>query len=84
MAEKKLLIAFLTVGPNVKLRFEEYRYLLNHLLCIKIIEDLLSDSHSTGPRNLSVAFDCHYSPDFRPQIYDESETDQILHAKYFV
>jgi len=87
--EKNLKIAFLTVAPFiVKFRFEKYRYLLTHLLCLQIFEVLLSDKHSTGPRNgrlvpLPVA--ClvwWYS--FRPQIYDESETDQILNAKYFV
>ena len=87
--EKNLKISFLTVAPFiVKFRFEKYRYLLTHLLCLQIFEVLLSDKHSTGPRNgrlvpLPVA--ClvwWYS--FRPQIYDESETDQILNAKYFV
>ena len=87
--EKNLKRAFLTVAPFiVKFRFEKYRYLLTHLLCLQIFEVLLSDKHSTGPRNgrlvpLPVA--ClvwWYS--FRPQIYDESETDQILNAKYFV
>ena len=87
--EKNLKIAFLTVAPFiVKFRFEKYRYLLTHLLCLQIFEVLLSDKHSTGPRNgrlvlLPVA--ClvwWYS--FRPQIYDESETDQILNAKYYV
>ena len=89
LREKTLKIAFLTVAPFiVKFRFEKYRYLLTHLLCLQIFEVLLSDKHSTGPRNgwlvpLPVA--ClvwWYS--FRPQIYDESETDQILNAKYFV
>ena len=89
LREKNLKIAFLTVAPFiVKFRFEKYRYLLTHLLCLQIFEVLLSDKHSTGPRNgrlvpLPVA--ClvwWYS--FRPQIYDESETDQILNAKYFV
>ena len=87
--KKNLKRAFLTVAPFiVKFRFEKYRYLLTHLLCLQIFEVLLSDKHSTGPRNgrlvpLPVA--ClvwWYS--FRPQIYDESETDQILNAKYFV
>ena len=72
----------------MKFRFEKYRYLLTHLLCLQIFEVLLSDKHSTGPRNgrlvpLPVA--ClvwWYS--FCPQIYDESKTDQILNAKYFV
>ena len=88
-ARKKLKIAFFAVAPFiVKFRFEKYRYLLTHLLCLQIFEVLLSDKHSTGPQNgrlvpLPVA--ClvwWYS--FRPQIYDESETDQILNAKYFV
>ena len=87
--QKNLKIAFLAVAPFiVKFRFEKYRYLLTHLLCLQIFEVLLSDKHSTGPQNgrlvpLPVA--ClvwWYS--FRPQIYDESETDQILNAKYFV
>ena len=89
IARKNIKITFLTDAPFiVKFRFEKYRYLLTHLLCLQIFEVLLSDKHSTGPRNgrlvpLPVA--ClvwWYS--FRPQIYDESETDQILNAKYFV
>ena len=89
LQEKNIRITFLTDAPFiVKFRFEKYRYLLTHLLCLQIFEVLLSDKHSTGPRNgrlvpLPVA--ClvwWYS--FRPQIYDESETDQILNAKYFV
>ena len=89
LPEKNIKITFLTDAPFiVKFRFEKYRYLLTHLLCLQIFEVLLSDKHSTGPRNgrlvpLPVA--ClvwWYS--FRPQIYDESETDQILNAKYFV
>ena len=52
LREKKLKIAFLTVTPFiVKFRFEKYRYLLTHLLCLQIFEVLLSDKHSTGPRN---------------------------------
>ena len=47
-----LKIAFLAVAPFiVKFRFEKYRYLLTHLLCLQIFEVLLSDKHSTGPRN---------------------------------
>ena len=52
LREKNLKIAFLTVAPFiVKFRFEKYRYLLTHLLCLQIFEVLLSDKHSTGPRN---------------------------------
>ena len=89
LLEKNIKITFFSDAPFiVKFRFEKYRYLLTHLLCLQIFEVLLSDKHSTGPRNgrlvpLPVA--ClvwWYS--FRPQIYDESETDQILNAKYFV
>ena len=101
--EKNLKIAFLTVAPIiVKFRFEKYRYLLTYLLCTQIFEAPLSHNHSTGPQNVSAAFNCHCSSEcvkrlvplsvaclvwwhsFRPQIYDESESDQILNAKYFV
>ena len=103
LPEKTLKITFLTDAPFiVKLKFEKYRYLLTYLLCIQIFEAPLSHSHSTGPQNVSAAFNCHCSSEcvkrlvplsvaclvwwhsFRPQIYDESETDQILNAKYFV
>ena len=47
LPEKKLKIAFLAVAPLiVKFRFENYRYLLTHLLCLQIFEVLLSDKHS--------------------------------------
>lgn len=103
LPEKNIKITFLTDAPFiVKFRFEKYRYLLTYLLCIQIFEAPLSHSHSTGPQNVSAAFNCHCSSEcvkrlvplsvaclvwwhsFRPQIYDESETDQILNAKYFV
>ena len=82
--------------------YRKYRYLLTYLLCTQIFEAPLSHNHSTGPQNVSAAFNCHCSSEcvkrlvplsvaclvwwhsFRPQIYDESETDQILNAKYFV
>ena len=101
--KKNIKITFLTDAPFiVKFRFEKYRYLLTYLLCTQIFEAPLSHNHSTGPQNVSAAFNCHCSSEcvkrlvplsvaclvwwhsFRPQIYDESETDQILNAKYFV
>ena len=103
LPEENLKITFFTDAPFiVKFRFEKYRYLLTFLLCIQIFEAPPSHSHSTGPQNVSAAFNCHCSSEcvkrlvplsvaclvwwhsFRPQIYDESETDQILNAKYFV
>ena len=52
MGERNLNIAFLTVAPFiVKFRFEKYRYLFTHLLCIQIFRILLYDSHSTDPQN---------------------------------
>ena len=52
LPEKNIKITFLTDAPFiVKFRFEKYRYLLTHLLCLQIFEVLLSDKHSTGPRN---------------------------------
>ena len=93
LPEIKLKITFLTDAPFImKFRFEKYRYLLTYLLCIQIFEAPLSDSHSTGPqkedtsrtkRRTTSAFACLVWW-FRPQIYDENETDQILNAKYFV
>ena len=41
--------------------FEKYKYLLTYLLCIQIFEAPLFDSHSTGPQNVSAAFNCHCS-----------------------
>ena len=62
LPEKNLKITFFTDAPFiVKFRFEKYRYLLTYLLCIQIFEAPLSDSHSTGPRNVSAAFNCHCS-----------------------
>ena len=92
IARKNIKITFLTDAPFiVKFRFEKYRYLLTYLLCIQIFEAPLSHSHSTGPQNISAGRLVPLSVaclvwwhSFRPQIYDESETDQILNAKYFV
>ena len=87
-----LKIPFLTVAPFiVKFRFENYRYLFTHLLCIQIFRILLSDSHSTGPRNqepkvgqLVRVVSGVMIVSFRPQIYNESETEQKMNSKYFV
>ena len=89
-----LKIAFLTVVPFiVKFRFENYRYLFTHILCIQIFKILLSDSHSTGPRNqepkggqlvLLTVVSGVMIVSFRPQIYNESETEQKMNSKYFV
>ena len=92
LPEENLKITFFTDAPFiVKFRFEKYRYLLTFLLCIQIFEAPLSHSHSTGPQNISAGRLVPLSVaclvwwhSFRPQIYDESETDQILNAKYFV
>ena len=55
--KKNIKITFLTDAPFiVKFRFEKYRYLLTYLLCTQIFEAPLFDSHSTGPRNVSAAF----------------------------
>ena len=71
--KKNLKIAFLTVTPFiVKFRFEKYRYLLTHLQCLQIFEVLLSDNHSSGPRNVSavsafafhVWWYCHFVPKY--------------------
>ena len=62
LPEKNLKITYFTDAPFiVKFRFEKYRYLLTYLLCIQIFEAPLSDSHSTRPRNVSAAFNCHCS-----------------------
>ena len=59
---KNLKITFFTDAPFiVKFRFEKYRYLLTYLLCIQIFEAPLSHNHSTGPQNVSAAFNCHCS-----------------------
>ena len=92
LPEENLKITFFTDAPFiVKFRFEKYRYLLTFLLCIQIFEAPLSHSHSTGPQNISAGRLVPLSVaclvwwhSFRPQIYDESKTDQILNAKYFV
>ena len=92
LPEENLKITFFTDAPFiVKFRFEKYRYLLTFLLCIQIFEAPLSHSHSTGPQNISAGRQVPLSVaclvwwhSFRPQIYDESKTDQILNAKYFV
>ena len=64
LPEKNLKITFFTDDPFiVKFLFEKYKYLLTYLLCIQIFEAPLSDSHSTGPRNVSAAFSCHCSPE---------------------
>ena len=60
--KKNIKITFLTDAPFiVKFRFEKYRYLLTYLLCTQIFEAPLSHSHSTGPQNVSAAFNCHCS-----------------------
>ena len=62
LPEKNIKITFLTDAPFiVKFRFEKYRYLLTYLLCIQIFEAPPSHSHSTGPQNVSAAFNCHCS-----------------------
>ena len=75
--EKNLKIVFLTVAPFiVKFRFEKYRYLLTHLLCLQIFEVLFSDNHSTGPRNVSavsafaclVWWYCHFVPKYMMKV----------------
>ena len=56
LLEKYLKITFLTDAPFiVKSRFENYRYLLTYLLCIKIFEAPLSDGHSTGPQKMHTS-----------------------------
>ena len=94
LPEANLKITFFTDAPFiVKFRFEKYRYLLTYLLCIKIFEAPLSDSHSTGPRNqepkggqlvLLTVVSGVMIVSFRPQIYNESETEQKMNSKYFV
>ena len=60
--KKNIKITFFTDAPFiVKFRFEKYRYLLTYLLCIQIFEAPPSHSHSTGPQNVSAAFNCHCS-----------------------
>ena len=62
LPEKNIKITFLTDAPFiVKFRFEKYRYLLTYLLCTQIFEAPLSHNHSTGPQNVSAAFNCHCS-----------------------
>ena len=62
LSEKNIKITFFTDAQFIgKFRFEKYRYLLTFLLCIKIFEAPLSDSHSIGPRNVSAAFNRQYS-----------------------
>ena len=62
IARKNIKITFLTDAPFiVKFRFEKYRYLLTYLLCTQIFEAPLSHNHSTGPQNVSAAFNCHCS-----------------------
>ena len=64
LPEKNIKITFLTDAPFiVKFRFEKYRYLLTYLLCTQIFEAPLSHNHSTGPQNVSAAFNCHCSSD---------------------
>ena len=77
LPEENLEIVFLTVAPFiVKFRFEKYRYLLTHLLCLQIFEVLFSDNHSTGPRNVSavsafaclVWWYCHFVPKYMMKV----------------
>ena len=90
IARKNLKITFLTDAPfMVKFRFEKYRYLLTHLLCLQIFF-----SHKTiqmVPKMfllllavIVLCLSCLMILSFCPKIYAESETDQILNAKYFV
>ena len=90
IARKNLKITFLTDAPfMVKFRFEKYRYLLTHLLCLQIFF-----SHKTiqmVPKMfllllavIVLCLSCLMILSFRPKIYAESETDRILNAKYFV
>ena len=90
LPEKNLKIAFLTVTPFiVKLRFEKYRYLLTHLLCLQIFFSqktiqMVLKMFLLLLTAIVLCLSCLMILSFRPKIYAESETDQILNAKYFV
>ena len=90
IARKKIKITFLTDAPFiVKFRFEKYRYLLTHLLCLQIFFSqktiqMVPEMFLLFLTAIVLCLSCLNILSFRPKIYAESETDQILNAKYFV
>jgi len=89
LPENNLKIAFLAVTPFiVKFRLEKYRYLLTYLLCLQIFFfqktiQMVPEMFLLLLTAIVLCLSCLMILSFRPKIYDESETDQILNAKYF-